>query len=1282
MARRTQTFDVFVGNLPQDANEKNIGKLFVQYGEIQGIIVRDANNIPNTKIAYVKFLCEPDADRACSEMNGMDVEGKTITVKRSEGRKKLLSDSVGGPIVTKPKFQGFKGPDIVPAEDRNSGGFSPVLSSVEQMSQAERETAMITHVESPITLWIQIVSDENTKRIYNITEQLSSLCPAARKITDTPDQNKTYAANFSEDGLWYRCQVKQLFGTDRFKIQYIDYGNTEEVLSGSLVEIPHNLACIPGLAEKVILNNTRPKDLSDKKGIEFLKRLTDGQMAQVIKTKQLTDGTGYYAHVFIAGKSLAELAVQEGFATWRPLMGNKPHDGVFSAPVDFTGPPGGAGDRPVFHQSGKSNVIIGREDGGKELKAELTKKKRELERVKNDKDVAVMEMGYLKSKLKNMQDEFQGLATKMAENTISNRLKTLIGLAAKIRKFRSQFPTGNNSTLEEAMSLVQSADKVDNTSSKTLPAVVSSLSTYRAAQKEISTCKCMNELQDLINARDLTRKDLHVRLTVCLEELDKIPLQERKKNVELMEKKLNHTYSQFNRFVVHECPSLENLRAGFKTWKAKKNAEFEDVRMATDFSERAVQEAFVQVKKMLSLSATEISEKLDLDLDGLLTTYEHALQRELVVTDLEHTKDSSLVATLLTSVRQELKTEFSTLDNFCQLQKEFTQLRDSIVPWLKDMPSLDKLQESRKVILALKSKLRHKLADKQDLEEVNASGVEMETILAEVETLKSQLQGALVTADEHLAEIADIADTNFPELKLQHPDLGLEQYVLWQGLVKVGREIDHYTLQEGYRSGTYKTMFDGIIVNLQEFTIKSEESCSKVDFMAQVMRYNQATKSLQAVFFSKNERQAYIQYPWQEGREVLESAVKSWKYDAKALQQIAKNALTCIADLHDNNFIYGNINPQVFILDPQTLQVEFLLPDFSVSLRDRASKKYQTENGFPFFCPEPFLVTSPAVPEGVSAAVDLFNLALLLFWIHFPNERVSFHANSLPDPKSVKMDASLLVLVTNLLSGTHNLKITARQLLSCEYFVKTVQDKKEEEVKERAPTQKSSSVGQPSQGFQENTQLITPVPKASPKHHPIIPVSTPMEIGVFRVEDVMVQEEVLEEVDDDDDSSWTTASKSTSGSSRNESPLDTVVEETSRAEHVSQPDIEMSIGEWKGIEAEQINQNLDNSGIDRTYIDKNHSFVPVRDTDNSAGSVTAGSSNFSVVQCFDPHGSSSINMLPNDSTSISTQYFSMPEPSSADNSRQATPSPLREANNSSNQGTGAVFNLTQSIESQ
>ena len=55
--------------------------------------------------------------------------------------------------------------------------------------------------------------------------------------------------------------------------------------------------------------------------------------------------------------------------------------------------------------------------------------------------------------------------------------------------FREQFPTGSECLLEEAISLCQSTDRVDNSSVTSLASVGSSLATYKAAQKEISSCK-------------------------------------------------------------------------------------------------------------------------------------------------------------------------------------------------------------------------------------------------------------------------------------------------------------------------------------------------------------------------------------------------------------------------------------------------------------------------------------------------------------------------------------------------------------------------------------------------------------------------------------------------------------------------------------------------------------------------------------------------------------------------------------------------------------------------
>ena len=44
-----------------------------------------AHNIYILLFRFVKFLCEPDADRAANEMNNMELEGRNITVRRSQG---------------------------------------------------------------------------------------------------------------------------------------------------------------------------------------------------------------------------------------------------------------------------------------------------------------------------------------------------------------------------------------------------------------------------------------------------------------------------------------------------------------------------------------------------------------------------------------------------------------------------------------------------------------------------------------------------------------------------------------------------------------------------------------------------------------------------------------------------------------------------------------------------------------------------------------------------------------------------------------------------------------------------------------------------------------------------------------------------------------------------------------------------------------------------------------------------------------------------------------------
>jgi hypothetical protein len=83
-----------------------------------------------------------------------------------------------------------------------------------------------------------------------------------------------------------------------------------------------------------------------------------------------------------------------------------------------------------------------------------------------------------------------------------------------------------------------------------------------------------------------------------------------------------------------------------------------------------------------------------------------------------------LVATVLTAILNELHGEIGVLDNFRQFMAEFSQMKAGIEPWLDTKPNFDGVQECRKNIRSLKSKLRHKEADRQDMEEVCIQGRE------------------------------------------------------------------------------------------------------------------------------------------------------------------------------------------------------------------------------------------------------------------------------------------------------------------------------------------------------------------------------------------------------------------------------------------------------------------------------------------------------------------------------------------------------------------------------
>ena len=71
----------------------------------------------------------------------------------------------------------------------------------------------------------------------------------------------------------------------------------------------------------------------------------------------------------------------------------------------------------------------------------------------------------------------------------------------------------------------------------------------------------------------------------------------------------------------------------------------------------------------------------------------------------------------------EMEDELRTIDKLRRLLSDYQGQCDAIQPWLDVTPDLSDVMDVRKRFRSLKSKLRHKLADLQDAEEVRRGAI-------------------------------------------------------------------------------------------------------------------------------------------------------------------------------------------------------------------------------------------------------------------------------------------------------------------------------------------------------------------------------------------------------------------------------------------------------------------------------------------------------------------------------------------------------------------------------
>ncbi|GFS04062.1 serine/threonine-protein kinase 31 [Elysia marginata] len=1007
--KKVNTFDIFVGNLPQDVDQKRVGKVFSKYGEIYNMWI--GNSADGTKYSILKYYCEEDTLKAIEETNGLLFEGgKPILVKKAlkrqvnSGRKdgEAEQTQVKEEVKATPSFE--MGQSLPPRRDNQL-------------------KLLVSHVETPIVAWGQKISVENANELANLQEQMAVLCPDLPTITGKPESDK--ATKYLREMI--EGKEIEVFTTARLSDQTGWYG--EILLDGVSINekmLETNFVFRkPGLEQKGFMKN-RPQG----PGGDGL--LNPPTLASEGKGQKPTANERKNVFAVLSTSTSTPAHEQSGEADLSSVNRNGTDKQQSKISKSFAAENGVGKPRGSGLQEG--GTAAGRAGNGKthtsvksgfSMAGQITGTRK----FDSDKD----EINTLRWKLKNLQSEYSSLSNKAQENDLSIQIKRVQNLASTVRKLRNQFPLDRETPLDRAISLIQSPGKITVNMVESLPNVLNAIKTYKLAQDEIMKGVETSLLQEKIESRDAIRRELFDRLKITIEELDKVPLQARGKEVQDVFTALTKHYDSFTKLSVPNIPSLQSLLPVFEEWKQKKKGDVIGARGLSNTLAKSFSNMLMKLNSLISLSAEVDEAELSEDFDAVLKSYTKSLQEEISAADAENSSDSGLVGSLVQVLLRELSEEVNSVQHLSNVLVEFASLRDQISPWLYTTPNTEELQAVRAKLKSLKSGLRHKLADKVDAEE-NQDTDELEEIAKEVQIIRTKIHKALKSEDKLLGEMSQVASTHFPELITSEKDPALSMHQTYKGLVKLSYAPDHFTMTSVGSSsmGMFLSEFDNEQVFIKEHFLSNGNHLDKDEFLSQMTLYSNASSTylepVSAAFFAKNNRHAYVQV--KKSGDLLSTFVEKSSLSKEEIQSVVKSLCMALQGLNHFNFVHGQLQPELIAVD-KDWNAKLLPPDFSLTDADRCRSRYTTSSALDIIAPEMKQTKYPAAP---SHSGDVYCMGLLALWMHLPSTQFKDRLDGTIDLSSLPLDRNLSIFLMKVLHPSPQMRPTAENCLRSEYL--------------------------------------------------------------------------------------------------------------------------------------------------------------------------------------------------------------------------------------------------------
>ncbi|XP_066303854.1 serine/threonine-protein kinase 31-like isoform X2 [Branchiostoma lanceolatum] len=1086
----TETYDVFVGGLPDTATDRQVNTRYSAFGEIHSIALIKGK-YPGTKVAFVRFFSKLDADKAVMETNGEIFDGKFIIVRRSRDQKNIRDQSseennnrlspgrgnwnmnkehhprsgteTNGSSAVKEhhprSVTGTNGSSAVKEHHPRSGSGTNGSSAV--APAMEERQVFVTQVEDVCTFWGQNM--KVGEKIVQFSDELQGVCAAALPLTLPPKPRKLYGAKFSEDQQWYRCKVINMVSDNQALVQYVDYGNTETVQWQEIRMLPPDFASIPPYAECYQLTGMVPTAQDQTQGLGILQSLIENQAVQV-KVRAKSEEGAMEADVTVDGVDISQSLAEKGFIVERPVK-QSPAKPTPPAPdvIDRSMAKGDSGDGERLDQvqalRGKLTDMENRvkvfvqerhtlqDQMNKQHKVmelqvreiqEKEKKLADLQKVLQEKDAALLQ---LKAEIHEKD--------KLLENSISHQIQAVSAQVKKVQLSRKEMPVEQDvpDPIQQAIGMV--TDKTQRVGAADVQSVLKvsvELGKLKNLQEQISACSEKDDtLTGLIAERNDARKYAQAAITECVEEMKNLPLQSRRSSLQDTVSGIEETYKKYvsSEGKIGGKASTETFQT-FLEWRSHKSQSLQSLRRATNqHCKEVCQELEAVVQSLSGLMMGETGNDVDsaipgIDLAELLSDFGQVMEQELTDSKVEEGGDVKLMTKVVNMLLNDLRGEIADIHKLQGLLARNLKCQEDMSRWITSQPDLEPLRLVKKEIRALKSEIRHKMADKQDLEEEDFTGAQLQQVECQLMDLREKIQDAFIREHQLMEEAATQADSNFPELPLLYPELNLATFMASGGLVKVGWELDHYNvapvplaLTKGSAAAVLTT-FNHKPVVIKEYMVEGGEGSerSKKAILSRAKEFHgfkhPSIIPVKAIFFSKIMRQMYVQMPYYLGSSLTELQ------DSNPLNNletffVLKGVLEGLYHLHTRGVSHGAVTPQ-YVLAPGRTQGMLDNYDFSKTPTQRAATPFQTPNGLSFVPPE------VAKGQLASAASDMYQFGVLVLWMCCPADNFTSTDWGVPSLSNITLDVDLREFLPRLLQANSSTRHTADRILQLKFF--------------------------------------------------------------------------------------------------------------------------------------------------------------------------------------------------------------------------------------------------------